>query len=297
MSTFKKIYKKVANNGDSNDYQEVGTVGVNGVNLDIMKGASSSVDGEIGLVPKPTKGHQNQYLRADGTWQTPPDTNTTYGVFTGSNNGLVPSTDKSTYFLTGNGTWGYPWIGSWTESGKTVICLGSGDDQLSKNEIPEATISSNGLMSSKDKSIVTDLLRNATCFLFWFDVDINFGTIKGGGETPVYKSQEYTKYIYENKTDDSNFYIYYPLLKKVAESNGKLGYEPINSGCSFGNFDSLWNEGYATCKKVTKNNKNAIEIFFRVYANARSYAGTHSVTGKAKVFFYLQGEVRSLLYD
>ena len=44
MSTFNKIYKKVANNGDSNDYQVVGQVGVNGVPLDIMKGASSSAD-------------------------------------------------------------------------------------------------------------------------------------------------------------------------------------------------------------------------------------------------------------
>lgn len=297
MSTFKKIYKKVANNGNSNDYQEVGTVGVNSVPLDIMKGASSSVDGEVGLVPKPTKGHQNQYLRADGTWQTPPDTNTTYSVFNGTNDGLVPKTDKSHYFLTGNGSWGYPWIDNYIEDGRSFICLGSGKYQLSKKVLSEATTTNSGLMSSKDKSIVTDLLRNGICFLFWYDVDINFGSIKGGGETPVYKSQEYTKYIYENKTDDANFYMYYPLLKKVAESNGKLGYEPIASGCIFGNFDSLWNEGYATCEKVVKDGKNAIKIFFRVYANARSYAGTHNVTGKAKVFFYLQGEVRSLLYD
>jgi len=78
MSTFNKIYKKVANNGNDADYQVVGQVGVNGVPLDIMSGASSSADGEIGLVPKPTKGNQNKYLRADGTWQTPPDTNTIY---------------------------------------------------------------------------------------------------------------------------------------------------------------------------------------------------------------------------
>ena len=297
MSTFKKIYKKVANNGDSNDYQEVGTVGVNGVNLDIMKGASSSVDGEIGLVPKPTKGHQNQYLRADGTWQTPPDTNTTYSVFNGTNDGLVPKTDKSYYFLTGNGSWGYPWIDNYIEDGRSFICLGSGNYQLSKKLLSEATTTNSGLMSSKDKSLVTDLLRNNSVLLFWIDNDIDFGTIKGGGENPVYKSQEYTIYIYENKADDENRYKYYPLLKKVAEANGKLGYEPIPFGCTFGNFDSLWNEGQATCEKVVKDGKNAIKIFYRLYANARSYAGTHNVTGKAKVFFYLQGDVRSLLYD
>ena len=72
---------------------------------------------------------------------------------------------------------------------------------------------------------------------------------------------------------------------------------PIPFGCTFGNFDSLWNEGQATCEKVVKDGKNAIKIFYRLYANARSYAGTYTVTGRAKVFFYLQGDVRSLLYD
>ena len=160
MSTFNKIYKKVANNGNSNDYQQVGTVGVNGVNLDIMKGANSSSAGEIGLVPKPSAGASNRYLRSDGTWSVPPDNNTTYNVFTGNNNGLVPATDKGTYFLTGNGSWGYPWIGSWAESGKTILCLGSGDDQLSKNELPEATESANGLMSATDKSRLNKLNNN-----------------------------------------------------------------------------------------------------------------------------------------
>lgn len=33
-----------------------------------MKGASASAEGEEGLVPKPTKGKQNAYLRGDGQW-------------------------------------------------------------------------------------------------------------------------------------------------------------------------------------------------------------------------------------
>ena len=73
-NTFRKIYKKTGNSGSSSDYQLVGNVGVNGVELDIMKGASSSVDGEIGLVPKPTMGTANRYLRCDGTWTVPPNT-------------------------------------------------------------------------------------------------------------------------------------------------------------------------------------------------------------------------------
>ena len=69
-NTFRKIYKKTGNSGSTSDYQLVGNVGVNGVELDIMKGASSSADGEIGLVPKPTAGQQNRILTGNGTFQT-----------------------------------------------------------------------------------------------------------------------------------------------------------------------------------------------------------------------------------
>ena len=43
-----------------------------------MKGASSSAAGKAGLVPAPSTGEANRYLRSDGTWSVPPDTNTTY---------------------------------------------------------------------------------------------------------------------------------------------------------------------------------------------------------------------------
>lgn len=57
-----------------------------------MKGATSSAAGAAGLVPAPAVGSQTtKYLRADGTWQTPPDTNTTYSVATASANGLMSS--------------------------------------------------------------------------------------------------------------------------------------------------------------------------------------------------------------
>lgn len=39
-----------------------------------FSGASSSAAGKSGLVPAPAAGAQTKYLRADGTWQTPPDT-------------------------------------------------------------------------------------------------------------------------------------------------------------------------------------------------------------------------------
>ena len=68
-NTFRKIYKKTGNSGSSSDYQLVGNVGVNGVELDIMKGASSSTDGELGLVPKPSAGSSERYLSANGTFK------------------------------------------------------------------------------------------------------------------------------------------------------------------------------------------------------------------------------------
>lgn len=43
-----------------------------------MKGATGTGVGTHGLVPAPSAGAANRYLRSDGTWQVPPDTNTTY---------------------------------------------------------------------------------------------------------------------------------------------------------------------------------------------------------------------------
>ena len=73
-NTFRKVYKKTGNNGNDSDYELIANVGVNGVDLDIMKGATSSAAGEIGLVPKPAAGASNRYLRCDGTWSVPPNT-------------------------------------------------------------------------------------------------------------------------------------------------------------------------------------------------------------------------------
>ena len=39
-NTFRKVYKKTGNSGSAADYQLVGNIGVNGVELDIMKGIS-----------------------------------------------------------------------------------------------------------------------------------------------------------------------------------------------------------------------------------------------------------------
>lgn len=43
-----------------------------------MKGSTTSANGSAGLVPAPAAGVANRYLRSDGQWVVPPDTNTTY---------------------------------------------------------------------------------------------------------------------------------------------------------------------------------------------------------------------------
>lgn len=59
-----------------------------------MKGATTSAAGTHGLVPAPTAGAATRYLRSDGTWVTPPDTNTTYVAATVSAAGLMSAADK-----------------------------------------------------------------------------------------------------------------------------------------------------------------------------------------------------------
>lgn len=65
----------------------------NNTTYSAFKGATSDANGGQGLVPAPAQGdNSSKYLKADGTWTTPP--NTTYSTATSSANGLMSSTDK-----------------------------------------------------------------------------------------------------------------------------------------------------------------------------------------------------------
>ena len=87
-NTFRKIYKKTGNSGSSSDYELVGNIGVNGVELDVMKGATLESNREIGLVPKPPKITEEdelngewhaKYLASDGKWVEPTPFQTIWG--------------------------------------------------------------------------------------------------------------------------------------------------------------------------------------------------------------------------
>lgn len=74
----------------------------------------SGTGAKAGLVPSPgTTAGASKYLREDGTWQTPPNDNTTYADIKGATasaagtRGLVPAPAKGMQnaFLKGDGTW------------------------------------------------------------------------------------------------------------------------------------------------------------------------------------------------
>ena len=80
-----------------------------------LKGATTSAAGSAGYAPAPSAGAANRYLRSDGTWSVPPDTNTTYDIFvksgSGAKSGLVPApstTAGTSKFLREDGTWSNP---------------------------------------------------------------------------------------------------------------------------------------------------------------------------------------------
>ena len=61
----------------------------NNTTYGVFKAATASAAGGTGLVPSPAAGAQGKYLRADGTWQTPPDTRYTHP--TGAGNNHIPA--------------------------------------------------------------------------------------------------------------------------------------------------------------------------------------------------------------
>lgn len=67
-------------------------------------GATTSTAGEKGLVPKPTAGSGDRYLRSDGTWAEPPTVNTQRKGYAPK----APGNDRQ--FLNGGGIWSTPQV-------------------------------------------------------------------------------------------------------------------------------------------------------------------------------------------
>ena len=60
-----------------------------------------------GLAPAGGSG-TTKYLRQDGSWQVPPDNNTTYGNVSTATAGLAPKVTSTSAYLRGDGTWATP---------------------------------------------------------------------------------------------------------------------------------------------------------------------------------------------
>ena len=158
-------------------------------NEGIMVGATPNEAGRAGLVPAPPAGSQSgKYLRGDGTWQTPPDTNTTYGNMQGSSQnaagraGLVPAptAGAANRYLRNDGTWAVPPDNNTVYShpinpGNKHIPAGGSSGQIlrwsadgtaawgadNNTTYGPATQLANGLMSAADKKKLDEIAAGA----------------------------------------------------------------------------------------------------------------------------------------
>lgn len=128
-----------------------------------MKGATTSATGTSGLVPAPSTGAANRYLRSDGTWAVPPDNNTTYNNFvksgSGAKSGLVPApstTAGTTKYLREDGTWQIPPNTNTTYSAGTGIGL-SNTTFYNTGVRSIATGSTNGSVAVNTNGTVADV--------------------------------------------------------------------------------------------------------------------------------------------
>lgn len=126
-----------------------------------FKGATTTTAGTAGYAPAPSAGNANRYLRSDGTWAVPPDTNTTYSNMTGATSsssgtsGLVPApaAGKQTSYLRGDGTWAVPESSdttyTLTKSGSTITLRGSDGSTTSVTDTNTTyTLSSFGITAT-----------------------------------------------------------------------------------------------------------------------------------------------------
>ena len=167
-NTFRKLQKRIENKDGSYTYEPLSYVGIDNIPLDIMKGASSLSDGEIGLVPKPTQGQENYYLKGNGQWSplnssssstaglmSTEDKKKLDGIENGANNYVHPTTtsyESGLYKITTNNL-GHVVSATLVTKGDITSLGIPGQDTT----YGLASTANNGLMSASDKSDIASL--------------------------------------------------------------------------------------------------------------------------------------------
>ena len=147
-----------------------------------MKGASTSAAGSSGLVPAPATGAANRYLRSDGAWAVPPDTDTKYSAATSSTAGLMSAADKAKLdgVATGANKYSHPGytarssglykitvdstghVSAVTAVAKADITALGIPGQDTNTTYSDATTSAHGLMTAADKAKLNGIASGAT---------------------------------------------------------------------------------------------------------------------------------------
>jgi hypothetical protein len=118
-----------------------------------LKGATASVDGSAGYVPAPPKGAANRYLRSDGTWEVPPDTQYMHPGYTERSSGLYKITVDSTGHISD--------VTAVTKADITALGIPGQDTNTTYGAATEST---NGLMSAADKKKLNGVAAGANAY-------------------------------------------------------------------------------------------------------------------------------------
>ena len=91
--TYDSTNKKLVYNKGGSTNTDIVTVATLKSAIGTMTGATASANGAMGLVPAPSSGKQNYFLRGDGTWAFLEGT--TYTIASGDSNGQIKVTPSS----------------------------------------------------------------------------------------------------------------------------------------------------------------------------------------------------------
>ena len=241
-----------------------------------LKGATASVDGSAGYVPAPPKGAANRYLRSDGTWEVPPDTQYTHPGYTERSSGLYKITVDSTGHISD--------VTAVTKADITALGIPGQDTNTTYGA---ATESANGLMSAADKKKLNGVAAGANAYshpgytarssgLYKITVD---GTGHVSSVTAVTKADitalgipgQDTNTTYGAATESTNGLMSAADKKKLngvaagANAYSHPGYTARSSGLYKITVDSTGHVSSVTA--VTKDDITALGIFLEMWTN------------------------------